>query len=308
MTNSTGFTAFFSTTRVTRVLLTLATRRHFGKALVVGIVYFLAITSSAWAAGETQGSDTSDKKDKYSAHDYTVLVRPMAWLVFVEGKYKADGPRGQSQSLKFDGDLGYDDPYPTFTGEARFRWGRHDFSIIGTLFDESEDAPINASFTIGGKDFDVGGVADTKTNLTDINFRYGYSFFEFEEDGFRLGPTIAVSYTELSVELRELTIAGIPTGTQTSWDETLPIPTIGFSAEVPFGNFLFSTQIGVFYFDSGNFEGLGLRAIAGAVWRPYDHVGFFAGLKTIYVDLELKSEEVDDLTLWGPAVGLEFRF
>jgi len=293
---------------VARVLLTLATRRHFGKVLAVGIVCFLAITSFAWAAGETKGSETSDKKDKYSAHDYTVLVRPTAWLVFVEGKYETSGLRGESLSLKFDGDLDYDDAYPTFSGEANFRWGRHDFSIIGTLFDESEDANINASFTIGGKDFDVGGVADTKTNLTDINFRYGYSFFEFEEDGFRLGPTIAVSYTELSVELRELTIAGIPTGTQSSWDETLPIPTIGFSAEVPYGNFLFSTQIGVFYFDSGNFEGLGIRAVAGAVWRPFDHVGFFAGLKAIYVDLELKNEVVDDLTLWGPAVGLEFRF
>jgi hypothetical protein len=88
----------------------------------------------------------------------------------------------------------------------------------------------------------------------------------------------------------------------------MPIPTIGVSAEVPYGNFLFSTQIGAFYFDSGNFEGLGIPAVAGAVWRPYDHVGFFAGLKAIYVDLELKNETIDDLTLWGSAVGLEFRF
>jgi len=293
---------------VARVLLTLATRRHFGKVVAVGIACFLAITSFAWAAGETKDSETSDKKDKYSAHDYTVMVRPTAWLVFVEGKYKTAGPLGGNLSLTFDGDLGYDDPYPTFSGEAGFRWGRHDFSIIGVYFDQTENAPINASFTIGGKDFDIGGVADTKVTITDINFRYGYSFFEFEEDGFRLGPTIAVSYTDISLELNELTIAGIPTGTQSSWDETLPIPTIGFSAEVPYGNFLFSTQIGVFYFDSGNFEGLGIRAVAGAVWRPFDHVGFFAGLKAIYVDLELKNEVVDDLTLWGPAVGLEFRF
>jgi len=293
---------------VARVLLTLATRRHVGKVLAVGIVCFLAITSFAWAAGETKRSETSDKKDKYSAHDYTVMVRPTAWLVFVEGKYETSGPRDQSLSLKIDGDLGYKDPYPTFSGEARFRWGRHDFSIIGMYFDQSENAPINASFTIGGKDFDIGGVADTEATVTDINFRYGYSFFEFEEDGFRLGPTIAVSYTDLSLELTELTIAGIPTGTQASFDDTLPIPTIGVSAEVPYGNFLFSTQFGAFYFDSGNFEGLGIRAVVGAIWRPYDHVGIFAGLKAIYVDLELKNEVIDDLTFWGPAVGLEFRF
>lgn len=283
-------------------------RLQIGKVLAVGIVCFLSITSFAWAADDTDGSETSDKKDKYSVHDYTVLVRPTAWMVFVEGEYETSDPLGRKLAVKFDGDLGYDDPYPTFSGEASFRWGRHDFSIIGVIFDESEDAPITASFTIGDKDFNVGGVADTKTTLTDINFRYGYSFFEFEEDGFRLGPTIAVSYTDLSVELRELTIAGIPTGTQTSWDEILPIPTVGVGAEVPYGNFLFSIHVGALYFDSGNLEGLGIRADAGATWRPYDHVGFFAGLKAIYVDLELKNDVIDDLSFWGPAVGLEFRF
>jgi len=293
---------------VARVLLTLATRRHFGKVLAVGIVCFLAITSFAWAAGETKGSETSDKKDKYSAHDYTVLVRPTAWLVFVEGKYETSGLRGESLSLKFDGDLDYDDAYPTFSGEANFRWGRHDFSIIGTLFDESEDANINASFTIGGKDFDVGGVADTKTNLTDINFRYGYSFFEFEEDGFRSAPTFAISYSDLSVRLTEVTIQGKATGARFSYEETLPIPTLGSHAEIPIGRFMIATQLGGFYIDTGDFEATGIRAEAGVTWRPYDHVGFFAGLLATYADLDLDNHQINDVLLWGPAVGMEFRF
>ncbi len=191
---------------VARALLTLATRRHVGKVLAVGIVCFLAITSFAWAAGETQGSETSDKKDKYSAHDYTVLVRPMAWLVFVEGEYETVTSRGRSVSIEIDGDLGYDDPYPTFNGEASFRWGKHDFWITGLAFDQSESTAINVEFTIGDRIFDIGGVVDTEASITDINFRYGYSFFEFEEDGFRLGPTLAVSYTDLSLEVTELTI------------------------------------------------------------------------------------------------------
>ena len=42
---------------------------------------------------------------------------------------------------------------------------------------------------------------------------------------------------------------------------------------------------------------------------PYDNVGFFAGLQAIYADLDLGgNEEIDDLLLWGPAVGLELRF
>ncbi len=106
----------------------------------------------------------------------------------------------------------------------------------------------------------------------------------------------------------ELTIAGIPTGSRFSFEETLPIPTIGVHAEIPHGNFLYSAQFGGFYFDSGNFEGTGIRAEAGVTWRPYDHVGLFAGLNAIYADLELKNEAIDDLILWGPAVGVEFRF
>ncbi len=98
------------------------------------------------------------------------------------------------------------------------------------------------------------------------------------------------------------------TGARFSFEDTLPIPTIGVHGEVPYGNFLYSAQFGGFYFDSSGFEGTGLRAQAGVTWRPYDNVGFFAGLSAIYADLEFKNEELDDLIIWGPAVGVEFRF
>ena len=260
------------------------------------------------AAGEAKGSGTSDKKDRYSTHNYTWRLLPAAWFVFVEGEYGTENSLGRSVSVTLNGDLGYDDPYPTFNGEASFRWGKHDFWITGLAFDQSESAPINVEFQFEGETFDVGGVVDSEVSITDINFRYGYSFFEFEEDGFRLGPTVAVSYTVFSVALTELTIAGIPTGARFSFEDTLPIPTIGVHGEVPYGNFLYSAQFGGFYFDSSGFEGTGIRAQADVTWRPYDNVGFFAGLKAIYADLEFKNEELNDLLLWGPAVGVEFRF
>ncbi len=286
----------------------LAACRHCNRVFAASIVCYLFITSFAWAAGETKGSETSDKKDRYSAHDYTARFRPAVWSVFVEGEYETVTPLGRSVSVTIDGDLGYDDPYPTFNGEASVRWGKHDFWITGIAFDQSESAPINVEFVIEGETFDLNGVVDSETSITDINFRYGYSFFEFEEDGFRLGPTVAVSYTDISLEVTELTINGIPTGTRISYDETLPVPTIGVHAEVPYGNFLFSTQLGGFYIDTNAFEATGIRAEAGVTWRPYDHVGFFAGLNAIYADLDLGGEEIDDLLLWGPAIGLELRF
>ncbi len=286
----------------------LAARRRCRRVFAASIVCYLFITGFAWAAGDTEVAETTDKKGKYSIHDYKARFRPAVWSVFVEGKIETVTSFGNKLSVTFDGDLGYDDPYPTFNGDANFRRGRHDFWIVGAFFDQSESAPINVEFTIDDTIFNVGGVVDSEATLTDINFRYGYSFYDFEEDGFRLGPTVAVSYTNISVEVTELTVAGIPTGARFSYEDTYPIPTIGVHAEVPYDNFLFSTQLGGFYFDAGDWEATGLRADVGVTWRPYNNLGFFAGLKAIYADLDFGDEKIDDLLLWGPAVGLEFRF
>ncbi len=294
---------------IASALFMLAACRHCGKAFAAGIACCLFITGFAWAADATKGSETSDNKGKYSAHDYKVRFRPAVWSVFVEGEFETVNSRNQSVSVTIDGDLGYDDPYPTFNGEYSVRSGRHDFWIIGVAFDQSESAPVTVEFEIDDEIFDVGGVVDSDVSVTDINFRYGYSFFEFEEDGFRLGPTVAVSYTDVSLKVTELTINGIPTGSRFSYEITLPVPTIGVYAEVPYGNVLISAQFGGFYVNGiSNFEATGIRADAGVTWRPYDHVGFFAGFYTTYVDLNLDDEKIDDLLLWGPIVGLEFRF
>ena len=207
-----------------------------GKVLVASIacpIFFSGLTATAEVEKETEASD---KPGKYSIHDYTFRVRPGVWLVFVDGEYETKTSFGRDVSVSIDGDLGYDDPYPSFAGVASLRWKRHDFWISGAYFDESETDPINAQFTIGDDVFNIGGTVDSDTSVIDVNFRYGYSFFEFEEDGFRLGPTIAVAYMDLKLKVKELTLAGIPTGTQVSYEETLPVPTLGGYLEVPFGN------------------------------------------------------------------------
>ena len=99
-----------------------------------------------------------------------------------------------------------------------------------------------------------------------------------------------------------------PTGGRFDFEETVPVPTIGFHAEVPFGDVVLSAQAGGFYFEADDFAGSGARAEVGATWRPYDHIGFFGGLYAIYADLEINNEDLNDFILWGPAVGLEIRF
>jgi hypothetical protein len=37
-------------------------------------------------------------------------------------------------------------------------------------------------------------------------------------------------------------------------------------------------------------------------------VGFFAGVKLIYADVELSGEEIDDLVLYGPSLGFELLY
>ena len=271
--------------------------------------YYAQLPAEAPVSGQTApGATAVGEADAYSIHDYTVRFRPALWAVFLDGDYETVTGGGRNVTVEFDSDLGYDDSYPTFNGELSFRGGRHDFWITGFVFDESASTSINVEFTIRNRVFNVGAVVDTAVELTDINFRYGYSFFEFEEDGFRFGPTIAISYTNISVSLTEVTIQGAATGTRFDYEESLPIPTVGLYAVVPIGRFMLSTHLGGFYIDIDDFAATGIRAEAGVTWRPYDHVGFFAGLLATYADLELDNQKINDVLLWGPAIGMEFRF
>jgi len=245
----------------------------------------------------------------YAIHDYTAKIRASVWFTFVDGEIETDRPvDGRRVGIELDGDLGYDDPYPTYAIEAAFRHNRHDFWITGTRFDEGETAPIGVTFTIGDQVFETGGKVKTKAELTDVDFRYGYSFYTYEEDGFRFGPTIAVSYTKFDVKVKEITISDISLAADWSLEEETPVPTIGLNLEIPYNEFLFTGRIGGFYFDADDIEGTGVRSELSATWRPYENVGFYAGFYAFYADLELKNEDIDDLLLYGPSVGIELRF
>jgi hypothetical protein len=286
--------------------------RSRSKLVAVSIACQL-VASFGWASNDLDAPVASNAEDEpsthaYSAHDYLLRLRAGVWLMLVDGGYQTETSAGNNVAIRVDGDLGYDDNYPTFNGEVSLRWGRHDFWVNGIVVEESEDNRVRVEFEIGDELFDIGVVVDSDIEIYDVNFRYGYSFFEFEDDGFRLGPTIAVSYTKLSAKITEISIAGVPTGTRARYEETLPIPTLGIHAEVPYEDFVLSTEVGGFYADTSTFEATGVRAEAWLAWRPFRHVGFFAGLNVIFADLELSNEEIDDLVLWGPLFGVELRY
>lgn len=274
------------------------------RALVLPLL-LLAVTVPATKALSADDAATNE----YAIHNYTVKLRAAVWGVSVDGGIGAQDPINRDPfTAQIDDDFGYDGFYPTFHGEAAFRYKRHDFKIIGTHFNEDESAPINVSFEIEGGVFDVGGEIKTEIVFTDINFRYGYSFFTYEENGFRLGPTLGVSYTRVEIDLLELQVGGIGVPASEDFSEEVPVPELGLNVEVPWGPVLLSGQAGGFYYDSDAFSAKGLRTELSATWRPYDNLGIYFGLNATYIDIELRKEDINDVWLWGPAVGVEVRF
>ena len=248
-------------------------------------------------AGQPEGARTA------SPHEYTVAIRPAVWIVFVDGEIADEGPTGNAVQVSLDDDLGFNDPYPSFLGEANLRLGGYDFWITGMLLNEIETTDIDVTFNIDDTIFDFGLTVKASVDINDINFRYGYSPFSFEEDGFRLGPTIAVSYTKLDFKVTEL-----ESGMSESLTEEFPVPTVGIHGEIPIDNIILIGSISGFYFKANNFEGTGLRTNINITWRPLENFGIFAGINAIFADLTIKDTDIDDVLLWGPFAGVELRF
>lgn len=254
------------------------------------------LSMPASAEGDAASSGYDDP------HAFRWKIRGSAWFAMMEGDFETRNRLNNKVSFSSE-DLDYDEPYITPQFEAAFRYKKHDFWVVGTLFDEGETTRLGVEFEFDDITIPISVPFQSDLDVTDINFRYGYAFRTIEENGYRLGPYIGVSYTDFEFA------GGIPgTSIGGSYDDTFPIPTFGAYAEVPWGKALISSSIGGIWFESGNFEGAGLRAEIAGTYRFHKNVGLYAGVYLMYVDIELKKQKLDDFLLWGPNVGLEFRF
>jgi hypothetical protein len=263
----------------------------------------LAMAESPRAQEPSEVDAESSRPDaaEKSVHDYTVSLRGAVWLTWIDGEVKdTSGRAGDFDTIRIDDDLGFDDPTVQILGSANLRLGRHDFWVTGFSYDESEDEGVDFDLDFG--DITASRRVITNLEFVDVNFRYGYSPFTFEEHGFRLGPTVAVSYSSLDLELTDSA-----TGEKEDINETFPAPTLGVHGEVPIGDIVLEADVAGVYFDAGSFDGWGVRAAAVAMWRPMDHLGLFAGFNMIYTEISLSKEDID-AALFGPVVGLELRF
>ena len=236
------------------------------------------------------------------AHDYTINIRFLPWLTQVTGEVSKDSSSGPSPTIDLHDDLGLDDFEFNPSGSVNLRLGRHDFWIDALVIDMSASDVVERSFTFGSITIDVSRPVRTEVDLALYDFRYGYSFFDLDSDGFRLGPTIGVAYLDF-----DLTITDEISGTKESITEDFPIPRVGLHGEMPFGDFLVEADLSGLYISYDDYEGYAIEGNLGVVWRPKRNVGLVGGYRVIAIDIDHRDNNYD-VTFHGPYLGVELRY
>ena len=272
-------------------------------AVSLALTVTVFLVGFGWS-GSVAAEPEAQSAVKDSIHSHRWRLRGSAWFAMLDGDFETRNRFGNKVSLDLSSDLDYDEPYITPQFEGGFRYNKHDFWVVATLLDEGEKAVLPFSFDFDDVTIPVNVPFTSDVEFTDINFRYGYAFRTIEDHGYRLGPYVGVSYTDFEFK------GGVRNrpALQDSYDDTFPIPTFGAYTEIPWDKTLIAASIGGIWFESGDFEGIGIRGELSATYRFHENVGLFAGLYAMYIDLDLKKQDINDLILWGPNVGLELRF
>lgn len=232
-------------------------------------------------------------------HDYVINLRVAPWLAQPGGNATL-GSLGTEVDLQDD--LGIDDYDVHPSGSANLRLGRHDIWIDALVIDISASDVVQRTITFGSLTVPVNRSVRSDIELQLYDFRYGYSFFDLKQDGFRLGPTLGVAYLDFDVKVTDQVA-----GTSDSFSESVPIPRIGLQGSVPFGSFDFAAKFSGLYVEFGDFEGYSIEGDVSVAWRPLRNFGLVGGYPAISTDIEFKSDNFN-LTFQGPYFGAELRF
>lgn len=235
-------------------------------------------------------------------HNYRFRLRLIPWLTQVTGEVSKDSGGGPSPSVDFHDDLGLDDYEFQPTGSANLRLGRHDIWVEALVIDMSASNLAERSFTFGALSVAASRQVRTEVELERYDIRYGYSFFDFDEGGFRLGPTVGLGYLDFDV-----TITDEMSGDSGTIAEKFPFPRVGVHGEMPFGNFLVEADVAGLYIDYDDYEGYAVDAYLSVAWRPYRYFGLVGGYRVLAVDIDDRDNNYD-VTFHGPFLGLEARF
>ncbi len=240
-----------------------------------------------------------------SIHDYTIAARSSIWIPRVLGDvlHAKQGQPGTTLDLKDD--LGVDDYEIDPLGSIRARFDRHDLNLDIFYHDTSGSESLDEAKDFGDLTLPPDFAVQTDVEILAIGLKYGYSFFTCEDQGFRLGPTIGLSYYGFRVSVETPTV-----GRKETMRADLPVPGIGARFELPIERFLIGVEGGAFYLSADDLDGFCLDVAGTITWRPLDHVGIMAGYRAATYDIEVDSRDLTELdtTLAGPLIGVEFRF
>ena len=238
---------------------------------------------------------------KHPAHAWLLQARFTPQLAWIDGTIKATG-KGQSTSVSLQDDVGLDDPETDLGGSLSMRLGRHDFVLSAFNF-------VTATRTIVSKEFEFDGIvipitreARTKIEYLNVDLQYGYSFFDLEKHGFRLGPTVSLGYFRFKAKIED-----VATGRSGDIEEELPLPTVGLSGEIPWRRFLLQANVSGIYINASTFEGAGARVNTSLTWRLFKYVGVVGGYGYIFADVDAGRDNYE-IEIQGAYVGVEFRY
>lgn len=239
------------------------------------------------AAGDGGAADPTDEP-----HLWSWALRGATWISKLDGGV---GPFETSDFQLDDFEAGAD-----VEAEWRSASGRHDIQLHYLYY--NNNGKNNFLDLQVGSEFDLHGVGIT----------YDYSWWTIEEDGFRLGLGLGISGLFPNINIQEA-----ETGASAVFDTPIPAPQGRLAFEAPiggndlWGHFLFDAEFDAFYLPpvgSSEFEGFVGQFSGRFFWRPWEHIGYFAGMRYLYVGADNKKGLNLDLNLWGPLIGAELRF
>jgi hypothetical protein len=275
-----------------------------------GICLLLALGGLAGAGGasaeEPAAADAAEAsaaepepKLRHPSHAFLLELRLLPQLAWISGTIEASR---QSQDIDLQDDVGLDDPEVDFGGSLLLRLGRHDFFVNAFQFESASRTTIRKNLDFGGIVIPIRRPVRAKTEYLNVDFQYGYSFFDLEKHGFRLGPTASIGYFRFKAIIEDER-----TGAIGDIEEELPLPTLGVNAEIPWRRFLLRADVSGLYINTSGFEGTGIRAGGSLAWRPFKYLGVVGGYRYIFADINDGRDDYE-ITLQGPYIGVELRY
>lgn len=245
------------------------------------------------SGGRRDGSMTK------SGHNYNLSIRLTPWLVQPSG----DATLGSlGTEVDLHDDVGLDSYEVTPAGTATLRLGRHDLWFDALVIDMSENSVVNRTITFGSLTVPANRSVKSDLELQMYDLRYGYSFFDADRHGFRLGPTLGVAYVDVDAKITDQV-----TGTSDTLSEAFPLPRLGLQGSVPLGPFELAGKAAGLYVEYKDFQAYTLEGDVSLTWRPLRNIGLVAGYRVMKTHAEFDVDKLD-LTFQGPYAGAELRF